>query len=142
MGERATLSLRNDLAELERLSQFIAEFGEREGWPEKAIFEMQLALDEVVTNVISYAYSDGGIHELRVTLTSSDGEVVARVEDDGRPFDPLDAPQPTIDAPLEERPIGGLGWHLVRKVTNELAYRREGDKNVLTLKKQISGQSG
>jgi serine/threonine-protein kinase RsbW len=61
------------------------------------------------------------------------------VEDDGKPFNPLDAPEPDTNQLLEERPIGGLGIHLVRKNVDELEYRRQKDKNILIMKLKLKG---
>jgi serine/threonine-protein kinase RsbW len=134
----AALRLKNRLSELERLGQFIAEFGAEHGLATKAISELQLAIDELVTNVISYAYADAGEHGIDVRLTADGGEVTVEVEDDGQPFDPLTAPEPDVDAPIEARQIGGLGIHLVRQVTDRLEYRRVGGKNVVDVHKNAA----
>jgi len=133
-----TIVVRNDLAELERMNRAIEKFGSRVGLGPKMIFELNLAVSEIVTNVISYGYDDGREHEIIVRLVAHTGEVVVEVEDDGRPFDPLSVAEPVLDAPLEERPIGGLGMHLVRKTTDGLEYHRRQDKNVLVLRKRTS----
>jgi serine/threonine-protein kinase RsbW len=135
MSEQTTLTVRNDLSELERLGELIDAFGARNGLPTKAVFELKVAVDEVVTNVISYAYDDGGEHEIVVRLSLDAGELSIEVEDDGQPFNPLAAAEPDVDQPVEDRPIGGLGIHLARKLTDRLEYRRQGNKNVLVMRK-------
>ena len=100
---------------------------------------MNLALDEVVTNVIRYAHDDGRQHPIVVRLALEQGVLTAQVEDDGRAFNPLDAPVPDIGAGIDDRPIGGLGIHLVRSVMTSVEYRREDGRNVLTMKKRLLG---
>ena len=99
---------------------------------------MNLALDEVVTNVIRYAHDDDGRqHQIVVRLALEQDVLTAQVEDEGRAFNPVEAPAPDIGASIDERPIGGLGIHLVRSVMNSVEYRREDGRNVLTMKKKL-----
>lgn len=130
--------VKNELAELERVSQEVEAFGAAHGIANKTIFQLNLALDEILTNVISYAYSDGAAHDILVRLTVRAGEITVEVEDDGRAFNPLDIAPPALDVPLVDRSIGGLGMHLVRQVVDGLEYRREEGKNVLALKKLVT----
>jgi anti-sigma regulatory factor (Ser/Thr protein kinase) len=136
MDAEISLQLKNDLAELERLNEAVTDFGAAAGLPEKILFDINLALEEIVTNVISYGYGDSADHRIGIRLRLRQEELTAEVEDDGRPFNPLESPEPDFAKPLEERPIGGLGIHLVRKVMSGLEYRREGGKNLLVMKKK------
>src|SRR5262245_63933148 len=122
---------------MERLSQAIEAFGEEKGLGPEAIFSMNLALDEVVTNVIRYAHDDGLEHPIVVRLALEQDVLTAQVEDDGRAFNPLEAPAPNLAANIDERPIGGLGIYLVRSVMSSVEYRREDGRNVLTMKKNL-----
>jgi anti-sigma regulatory factor (Ser/Thr protein kinase) len=134
-----SVTLFNDRAEVERLSRLVEAFGEAEGLPPDAIFSVNLALDEVVTNIIRYAYDDGERHSIVVRLAFEDGVLSAQVEDDGRAFNPLEMPPPDINASIEDRPIGGLGIHLVRSVMNSVEYRRDDGRNILVMKKNLEG---
>jgi anti-sigma regulatory factor (Ser/Thr protein kinase) len=127
----------NDLAEVEKLSRLVEAFGEAEGLQPESVFNVNLALDEVITNIIRYAHDDGRQHPIVVRLAIDQGVLTAHVEDDGRAFNPLEAPVPDIGASIDERPIGGLGIHLVRSVMNSVEYRREDGRNVLTMKKRL-----
>jgi serine/threonine-protein kinase RsbW len=98
--------------------------------------DLNLALEEILANIISYGYSDNREHEIRVNLSVEPGKVRVDVEDDGQPFNPLEAPEADTTKPLEERTIGGLGIHLVRKLMDGLEYKRQGEKNLLTIKKK------
>ena len=132
-----SVTLVNDRSEVERLGRLVEAFGETEGLAADAIFSVNLALDEVVTNVIRYAHDDGRQHPIIVRLALEAGVLTAQVEDDGRAFNPLDAPVPDIGAGIDDRPIGGLGIHLVRSVMTSVEYRREDGRNVLTMKKRL-----
>ncbi len=133
--------VKNQLSELERVSHMVEAFGTAHGIAPKAVFQLNLALDELLTNVISYAYTDGAAHEIVVQLTLCAGEIAVEVVDDGRAFNPLEVRPPALDAPLVDRSIGGLGMHLVRQVVDRLEYRRQEGKNVLVLKKVVKTES-
>ena len=143
MNRQLTLTLKNDLGELERAGSSLDAFGQRHAIPAAALFDLHLALDEILTNVISYGYDDHALHEIVVRLSVSPGRaplhVEIAVEDDGRPFNPLDAAPPNVQASIEERPVGGLGIYLVRRVMDDLEYRRQQGKNVLLMRKRLAG---
>jgi serine/threonine-protein kinase RsbW len=134
-----SVTLVNDRSEVERLSRLVEAFGEAEGLPPESVFSVNLALDEVVTNIIRYAYDDGRKHSIVIRLALEDDVLSAQVEDDGRAFNPLEMPPPDITASIEDRPIGGLGIHLVRSVMNSVEYRREDGRNMLIMKKRLEG---
>lgn len=99
---------------------------------------MRLVLDELLTNVISYGYSDRDEHLIEVDLTLEDGVLRVRIEDDGAPFNPLHAPAPDTHCPTEDRHIGGLGIHLVTSLMDHVAYERAAEKNRLIMEKRIA----
>ena len=135
MSARALrLILKNDLAELSRIAEEIESHGESRGWPPKWILNLNLSLDELITNIVSYGYQDTDKHEIHVTLTERDGSLVVVVEDDGIAFDPFAAtPEPDLEAELEERQIGGLGVYFVKSLMDEVAYERAESSNRITL---------
>ena len=100
----------------------------------EVVYACSLALEEVVTNIIRYAHADPGAHEIRFGARLTADHVVLEFTDDGREFDPLAAKPPDLRPPPEERPIGGLGIHLVRKLAEEIEYERTGGKNRLTIR--------
>ena len=100
---------------------------------------LSIVLDDLLNNVISYAYPEGGDHRITVDLTLHESRLVLTVEDGGIPFNPFAAEAPDTDLPLEERTIGGLGIHLVRESMDEYQYQRRADRNVVVLVKQLSG---
>jgi sigma-B regulation protein RsbU (phosphoserine phosphatase) len=135
--DNVDLKLTNNLSELGRVHHNLTEFGRRHDLPTKLVHDVNLALEEVLTNIISHGYTDPLEHEISVRVSLLRGELRIDVEDDGRPFDPRGAPQADTTKPLEQRAIGGLGIHLVRKLTDSLEYRRLQERNLLTMKKKI-----
>jgi serine/threonine-protein kinase RsbW len=140
-GGELLVSIPADLGEIARLPRLIGDFGARHGWPTKLVGSINLVLEEVVANTISYGYDAGGrsgaegIIQIRL---SWDGDMVTlEVEDDGVPFDPTQRAAPDTNAVLEERAPGGLGIHFVRTLMDTVEYRRAGDRNRLTMTKHI-----
>jgi serine/threonine-protein kinase RsbW len=99
--------------------------------PAKLLNRFSLSLDEVLTNIITHRIGNNGDREIAVRIEIGGGYLSATVSDDGKPFDPLAQPLPDIHAPIEERKVGGLGIHLLRKLMDTVEYRRNGDRNEL-----------
>ncbi len=111
---------------------WVGALAEEAGVPTERGLEVELAVEEALMNVCLHAYGGrGGDASLEAGRTE-EGFVV-EIEDAGPPFDPLSAPAPDTSAPLEARPVGGLGILLLRRVTDAARWRREGERNVLTL---------
>lgn len=138
--ERIEMVIPNRVEDFSRVAARLDELGTRRGLPGDAVADMHVALDEVLTNVVSHAYGDAGAHEIRIALAVFPGAVQAEVEDDGRPFDPLTVAPPDRTAPLAERKVGGLGIHFVRSLMSELAYQRIGNSNRLVLTRNFAGE--
>lgn len=136
-----TLVLRNDLAEIARLAAFVDAFCEPLEPTPKDVLALQLALEEIVTNVIDYGYVDGQPHTFTVELAAADRRVTAVVTDDARAYDPLARAEVDITLPLEERPVGGLGVHLVKKLMDSAHYERRDGRNILTLVRALGAAS-
>jgi serine/threonine-protein kinase RsbW len=132
-----SFQLKASIPELARLSQIIQDFGERHRLPQKTIFELNLVVEESVSNVIKYGYQDEKEHAIHVSLSFRPGEVTVEVEDDGCPFNPLSMPERDVHQHFEDREIGRLGVHLMRKIMDEMEYERHGDKNILRMKKKL-----
>jgi len=133
-----SFELKSSLAELDQLCQNLETFGKKFGLSKKLIFEINLALDELFTNIISYGFNDGQEHIIKVTLTPQKDELCVCIEDDGTPFNPIDFDTPDVACSVEECKIGGLGIHIMKKLMDEVCYERCGDKNILNLKKKIT----
>lgn len=134
---RISLKLKNSLSEVDTLCRSLEEFGESLGLARKAIFEICLAMEEVVNNIISYGYTDDAIHWIEIAISHENGTLIILIEDDGIPFDPLKAEEPDCECPIEQRKVGNLGIHLTKKYVDEMVYERQGDRNILTLRKNV-----
>ena len=130
--------LRNDPAEAGQLAAWVEDFARRAQLPEAVRNAVDLALEECVTNVFSYAWNDGREHwvTVRFKVDEDEARVEVEIEDDGREFNPLTVPPVDTTKPLESRAIGGLGIHMVRQLMDAVEYRRERGRNVLTLIKR------
>lgn len=133
----AEIVLRTQLSDLERLTAFVEQFANEAGVPADAAFQLNLALEEVVTNAITHgqAAAEAGV---RVALARHGDVIEAEVIDGGAAFDPRTVAPPDLAAPLESRQVGGLGIHLVRQFVDELDYRRENAHNHLRLRKRLA----
>jgi serine/threonine-protein kinase RsbW len=100
--------------------------------------EINLALEELVSNIIFYAYEDTFDHFIDIEFRKAEGAVVMKIEDDGKAFNILEADSPRdLSAPVEERGVGGLGIHFIRTFMNKIEYSRDNGKNVVTLTKEL-----
>lgn len=133
------LVLRNDLGEIERLADAVDRFCRDEALPDDAAFHLNLVLEELVTNIVSYGYDaqDSG-KEIAVRLQREPAGIAVEVIDEGRAFDPLSAPEPDLEASVEERPIGGLGVHFLRTLMHDLRYHRAEGRNHLFFRKPLA----
>ena len=102
----------------------VDDFAARHQFPVEVTFALNVSLDEVLNNIISYAYEDAAQHEIVVRLVVRGGNVEVTVEDDGKPFDPLTVPAPDITSTPRE--LGGVGLHFLRNLTDDLTYTRRG----------------
>lgn len=138
----AKLSLRMDLRldELTRVAAALEEFARAEDWSSKVEYQIKLAVEELAINIVNYSDGEGAGPEPRsveIEIASNSDEVVVRIDDDGRPFDPFaEAPAPDLESGLETRPVGGLGVHMVKTMMDEADYRREDGRNRVTLVKR------
>ena len=133
MSNGLSLTLETRPEELDRLTDAVETLAEQDGWPAGLTFRVHLVLEELVLNVINYAYDESG-HHVDVQLMSNDDGLVIEITDEGKPFDPLhDAPEPDMESPIEDRRVGGLGVYFVRTMTSDMQYRREDGKNRMTV---------
>src|SRR5262249_41539980 len=131
--------INNDISEVDRVHRSVSQFCREHGLSSEVEGDLGLALEEILVNVIRHGHPEGGKHEIQVQLALEQDCVIATVEDDGMPFNPLEAPEPDLDSPIETRPIGGLGIHLVRSITDGLEYSRHEGRNRLVMRKHVSG---
>lgn len=137
-ADRLKISLANRLSEIAPLADRVSAFCAERGVSESVAFRINLALEELLTNTIKYGYADHGPHEIVIELQQFGDRVTVEIIDDGKPFDLTQAPMPDLDAPVEQRAIGGLGLHFVRTMMDEVRYCRDGSCNRVTLVKRTT----
>ena len=123
----------NRIDEIGAAMQLAQDFGARHGLASGVTHDLCVAFDEALSNIVKYGYRDDARHEISVRLEIAGTHVVAEIEDDGVPFDPLSAPPPRLEGGIDERPID-----LLRQLMDEVRYVRRGNRNVLVMKKRIS----
>ena len=133
MADELILQIKATFAEIPSASETISTWLTKRNAPADVQYFANLAIEEFVTNCIKYGYQDDREHVIEIRLQLSESELTLTVVDDGRPFNPLDAPAPDTTATLECRQPGGLGIALVRAMMDEVRYERRDGHNVLTL---------
>ncbi len=132
-GDTLEFSLANDLRELSDAAVSIDRFCRENSLAPEVSFDVCLAIDELVANTIEYGYDDEGEHRIDLALCLDKATLTVRIVDDGKAFDPLQAPEPDMSAPAKERARGGLGIYLVHKLMDGIDYRRHDGRNHVTL---------
>jgi|SRR6267142_1328940 len=129
--------LKNKPEERRKLLAALQDFARDKHLSAEVLRAADLALEEHLTNLMNYAYEDTLAHEILVSLDVDRDSLTIEVEDDGVPFNPLLAPEVDTSVPLKDKPIGGLGIHLIRRFMDELNYRREAGRNILSMRKRL-----
>lgn len=133
----AELSLWAEPSDLVDIRRFVEETGRDMGMDEASIYALELAVDEACTNVIMHAY-DGRGGRLEIKIETVDDWVQVVIRDWGEAFDPDSIPPPDIEAPLEQRPVGGVGMFLMRQMMDRVDFRfSETGGNTLTMAKRL-----
>ena len=130
-------TIRNRREALGQVVDTVDKFADEHRLAADIVADVQLALDEILTNIVNYGYTDDAEHEIRICLRVGDGILETTVEDDGVPFNPLESIKPDTSAPLQERRIGGVGLHFVKNLMDEVSYARVGDRNRVVLRKNL-----
>ena len=133
----ASLTIGNQITELEKVVAFVDRFGADQCLPQAMVNDLNVCLDELLNNTISYGYEDRGPRDIVLTLRLSDDLLMVEIRDDARPFDPTKTKAKAPEGTLQTRKLGGLGIRFVKTLMDEVMYRREGRLNVLTLKKRM-----
>jgi anti-sigma regulatory factor (Ser/Thr protein kinase) len=137
MTDQFELTLLNRQPEIARLQDALENFARRHAIPKRKLHHVQLALEEHLTNIVRYAHADGTEHHIKVVCRLAAQELQIQIEDDGRPFNPLEHPAPDLGLPIEKKPVGGLGIYMMKKSVDRMEYRRESGRNVLSMIKRI-----
>ena len=132
MDDKFKLHVNADLEKLAIIADFTTASARELGLSEKGVFQLELAVDEVASNIIlhGYTHQTGPIH---LSIWKEKDRIIIKIKDKGEPFNPLEADKPDLEAPLEERSPGGLGIHFLKTVTDSVHYQFKDGKNILTL---------
>jgi serine/threonine-protein kinase RsbW len=135
---RSAITLRGDAAESPRLHSFADDFARQTQLSAGDRGRVLIILDELFSNIVRHGYdANGPSGTIEIVLALEDGKLRIELIDDGRPFDPLSAAPPNLDLPPAQRPVGGLGIHIIRNLVDEAHYARKGGHNYLTLFREI-----
>ncbi|MCD7925707.1 ATP-binding protein [Phocaeicola sp.] len=132
--------IKNEISEISKLQAFVDEMGEEWELSPKLVFNLNLVLEEAVSNIILYAYPKQMGKEISITADKNDNILLLTLTDTGKEFNPTEVPEVDITLSAEERPIGGLGIFLIKNIMNEVEYQRVEGTNVFTLKKILDEQ--
>ena len=137
MSESSRLVIVNNIDELKTIEGRLNELAESWDIPSKTVFNIMLSLEELVSNTIFYGFNDNDEHTIVLSFHLNGDALKICIEDNGVAFNPLDAGTPNIDDTVENRPIGGLGIHLVKNLMDSVEYQRNNDMNILTIVKTL-----
>ncbi|MGO1119170.1 ATP-binding protein [Rhodovibrionaceae bacterium A322] len=136
--DRARITITSEIAEIPKVVTAVEDFAAKHQLSDELLHAVTLSLDEVITNIASYAYPSGTTGPVVVELSKQSGWMEIRVKDSGAPFNPLiDAKEPDLDSPLESREIGGLGIHFVKTLMDEVSYDFLAGENQLLMRKSF-----
>ena len=132
-----SFELDNNLSNLKVLGQHLIDIGRDIGLPELSISEINVCLDELFTNIVSYGFKDGREHKIKFTIKADDTMLIATMEDDGVPFNPLKKKAAELPTDVDSAQIGGLGIHITKELVDKISYERKRGINKLTIRKSI-----
>ena len=137
MSEPLTLRVKNAVDAIRPASVAVLAWLEANNIGPAPSLLANLAVEELVTNCIKYGYADTRDHVIEIDMSITDGQLVLHVVDDGKAFNPVEAPAPDTSEAPESRAIGGLGLHLLRTLSDGMSYERRGGFNHVTLVKRL-----
>ena len=137
---RKELRIKNQVSELEKVAQFVEEIGEELGLNMELQMNLNLVMEEMVSNVIFYAYPEGEDAEIELLAKSDGKELTFVLSDQGKEFDPTAKEDANPDINPADREIGGMGIFIVKNIMNKVTYQRLEGRNLLTMTKGIDDQ--
>jgi anti-sigma regulatory factor (Ser/Thr protein kinase) len=129
------VTVKNRIEDLLRVNSLFESFATQHDISGRLRYHLLVSIEEILTNIIKYGFDEEGVHPIHITFRRVEEQIEMEFEDRGREFNPLEIGEPDLDSPIEDRQLGGLGIHLVKKMVDEAKYRREGDRNILLLRK-------
>jgi anti-sigma regulatory factor (Ser/Thr protein kinase) len=129
--------IENQIEEIPALAEKIDKLAEKWELSQVLAMNINLVIEEALSNIIFYAFKDNEKHEIKISVSLTNKKLIIKIIDNGIPFDPLSLQQPDITLTAEERPIGGLGIFLIAQIMDKMSYARQLNQNILTLNKNI-----
>ncbi|MDR0678486.1 MAG: ATP-binding protein [Holosporaceae bacterium] len=127
------IKIKNNIKEISKVCDKVKKFCADNKIPEKKYHDIALILDEIITNVINYAYPDGKEHEFNLEINKNENHIAIKLIDSGIPFDPLIRMDPDVTSSIEERKVGGLGIFIVKQLSEIVEYSRINNRNQLSI---------
>ena len=137
-NNKRSLLISNKIDELPKVAQFIEELGGSWSLPDTLTENLNLVLEEAISNTILYGYEDTDNHTIEIIFNKSESQISITIKDDGLEFDPTKKRDPDTTLSAEERPVGGLGIFLIKQLMDNVQYLREEKINYLILTKNIT----
>jgi serine/threonine-protein kinase RsbW len=134
---RVELRIANSREQMRLVSDRLEQFGAEHRLSASVVHDLNVVLDEALSNIIGYGYPAGALDEIIIRMFREPKRIVMEIEDGAVPFDPLQAAKPDLDAALGERKIGGVGVHFIKSLTDDVSYHRIGNRNCLRLIKKL-----
>jgi serine/threonine-protein kinase RsbW len=141
MNTKSILLMQNQVSELVELTKNADVFLQSHQLPVEIIYKVNLILEEVLTNIIKYAYKDTLRHDIRIEMSLKKHELMIHFEDDGEEFDPISALPPKAQESISESPVGGLGIHLVKQMADGVEYQRQQGRNILVARVRLGSET-
>jgi len=129
------LTVKNRIEDLLRVNSIFESFATQHEIGGRLRYHLLVSIEEILTNIIKYGFDETGVHPIHITFRHNLGVIEMEFEDRGREFNPLEIAEPDLETPIEDRQLGGLGIHLVKNMVDLAEYRRDGDRNILLLRK-------
>jgi anti-sigma regulatory factor (Ser/Thr protein kinase) len=129
------LTVKNRIEDLLRVNSIFESFATQHDIGGRLRYHLLVSIEEILTNIIKYGFDEPGVHPIHITFRHNLGVIEMEFEDRGREFNPLEISEPDLETPIEDRQLGGLGIHLVKNMVDLAEYRRDGDRNILLLRK-------
>lgn len=136
-GANFSLLIGNTISEMNKVVDLVERFGAAHNISKRAVNELNLCLDEILNNTISYGYEDKASHSIFVSLMLAEDLVIAELVDDAIPFDPRQSTPPDPAKGLRERNVGGVGLHFVAALMDKVEYSQKEGRNHLKLHKKL-----
>ena len=131
---KACILIKNQLSEMSRIADFVKELGADNNLNQRLTFHLDLILDELITNIISYGYQDKNEHQIALSFDVEGDFLHLEIIDDGIAFNPLESKKPDTSLSVDDRPIGGLGIYFAKSFSDNITYFRRHDKNHLLIR--------